>query len=252
MAGPAIRAVTLDYWGTLLIDSPVSDDRYKRQRLAGFAVLLEAAGQPTPLLTLDRAYEEAGRQIGRVWLTGKDVPVRQHVTAILEQAAPGLSARLSSAIVEALVHAYSNPALTVPPAVDDGAKSALAALKDRDLALCVVSNTMRTPGVVLRKILDRYGLLGFFEVLTFSDEVGIRKPDPEIFFLTLRQVGVAPEEAVHVGDDWLLDVQGGKAAGMRVIHVATNGGATGEGRSEADATIACLRELPGALDRLTS
>lgn len=252
MAGSTIRAVTLDYWGTLLIDSPASDDRYKRQRLAGFAAILEMAGEPTPPLTLDRAYEVAGRRIGRVWLTGKDVPVREHVTAILEEVAPGLSARLGSAMLGALIHAYSNPALTIPPAVDDGAKSALAALKNRNLVLCVVSNTMRTPGVVLRKILDRYGLLGFFEVLTFSDEVGIRKPDPEIFSLTLRQVGVAPEEAVHVGDDWLLDVRGGKAAGMRVIHVGTNGGAEGQGQTGADATIACLRELPGALDSLTS
>jgi putative hydrolase of the HAD superfamily len=251
MGGSAIRAVTLDYWGTLLIDPPGSDDRYTRQRLAGFAVILETAGRPTPLPALQQAYEEGGRQIGRVWLTGKDLPVRQHVTTMLDAVDPGLSARLSSAMVEALVQAYSSPALTVPPAVDDGAKSALAALKDRNLTLCVVSNTMRTPGVVLRKILDRYGLLGFFEALTFSDEVGIRKPDPEIFSLTLRKIDVSPEEAVHVGDDWVLDVQGAKAAGMRAIHVTTSVTTAGPGRRGADAVIPSLRELPEALDRLT-
>jgi putative hydrolase of the HAD superfamily len=248
MGGSAIRAVTLDYWGTLLIDPPGSDERYARQRLASFAVILEAAGWPTPLPALQQAYEEGGRQIGRVWLTGKDLPVRQHVTAILDAVDPGLSVRLSSTMVEALVQAYSSPALTVPPAVDDGARNALAALKDRGLALCVVSNTMRTPGVVLRKILDHYGLLGFFEVLTFSDEVGIRKPDPEIFSLTLRKIDVSPEEAVHVGDDWILDVQGARDAGMRVIHVTTNRDLVVP--FHPDATIPGLRELPDAIDRL--
>lgn len=252
MAGLAIRAVTLDYWGTLLIDTPFSDDRYKRQRLARFAAILEMAGEPAQPSALDQAYEEAGRQIGRVWATCKDVPVQQHVAAILEEVSPGLPARLGPGMMEALVQAYSNPALAVPPAVDEGAKGALAALKKRGLALCVVSNTMRTPGVVLRKILDRYGLLGFFDVLTFSDEVGIRKPDPEIFFMTLRRVGVAAEEAVHVGDDWTLDVQGARAAGMRVIHVASDGGAPGaDEQGGADAVIGRLRELPGAIERLT-
>src|SRR5439155_26685625 len=88
--------------------------------------------------------------------------------------------------------------------------------------LAVVSNIMRTPGVTLRKLLERYGLLGYFRHTTFSDEVGVRKPDPEIFALTLRAVGAGAESAVHVGDDEVLDVQGASAAGMRDIHVTSN------------------------------
>jgi putative hydrolase of the HAD superfamily len=87
-------------------------------------------------------------------------------------------------------------------------------------------------------------------VVTFSDACGIRKPDPEIFRLTLRQVGVAPDQAVHVGDDPVLDVKGPKDAGMRAIHLAARGGF--KGRPRPDAVILRLDELPdavGALDR---
>jgi putative hydrolase of the HAD superfamily len=109
----------------------------------------------------------------------------------------------------------------------------------------VVSNVMRTPGAVLRLVFERHGLLDWFRVLTFSDECGIRKPAPEIFLRTLRQVGVAPEDAVHVGDDPVLDVEGARDAGMRAIQVTPSGRATGP--VKPDAVVTRLGDLPAVL-----
>lgn len=243
-----IRAVTLDFWGTLLFDSPATDESYKRQRLVGIERILKKAGVKVALRDLDRAYEESGRRLAQIWQTRRDVPVRQPVTMLLEALDPELPESLAPKVIADLIHAYSSPALVVPPAVDDGAKAALEGLAARGLTLCVVSNTMRTPGEVLRKLLDRYGLLTPLTVLTFSEECGIRKPDPEIFLLTLRQVGVPPEEAVHVGDDPVLDVEGARDAGMQVIQVTAGGRATGP--VKPDAVITRLSELPAALAAL--
>jgi putative hydrolase of the HAD superfamily len=107
---------------------------------------------------------------------------------------------------------------------------------------------MRTPGAVLGQIVEGAGLP--FKVLTFSDECGIRKPDPEIFRLTLRQLGVAPEHAVHVGDDPILDVEGALDAGMAVIQVTPDGRATAPVRPNA--VIRGLRDVPAALERLAA
>jgi putative hydrolase of the HAD superfamily len=111
---------------------------------------------------------------------------------------------------------------------------------------------MRTPGVILREILRTYGLLDYFTHLTFSDEVGIRKPDPAIFHRTLRAAGVPPAEAVHVGDDPVLDVEGARAAGMRVIQVTSVRWPRGTwfGRRRPHARIPGLGGLPGALAKL--
>lgn len=243
-----IQAVTLDCWGTLFLDSPASDDRYKPQRLAGIQRILKASGVAVSRHDLDEAYRESGHRLAQIWQTCRDVPVREHVIAFLEGLDTTLPRGLGSDVLAALIDAYVSPALQVPPAVDDGAGAALEELTARGVALGVVSNTMRTPGEVLRQILDAAGLLGLVKVHTFSDECGIRKPDPEIFLLTLRQVGVAPEEAVHVGDDPILDVEGARAAGMRVIQVTANGRATAP--VKPDAVIRGLSELPGALGRL--
>jgi putative hydrolase of the HAD superfamily len=200
------------------------------------------------MLDLDQAYTEASRQLGRLWQSHRDVAVRAHVTNILEALHPSLPGRLSEDALTALVDAYSSPALMVPPVFDHAAKAAVEALASRGLVLCLVSNIMRTPGVVLRELLARQGLLERFRVLTFSDECGIRKPDPEIFRLTLRQVGIDPAEAVHVGDDPVLDVKGPKDAGMRAIHLSARGGF--KGHPGADAVIASLSELPDAVGAL--
>jgi putative hydrolase of the HAD superfamily len=243
-----IRAVTLDCWGTLFLDSPASDEGYRRQRLAGIEAVLTASGVTVAPRALERAYAASGRHLARIWEGRRDIAVSRHVTALLEALDPELPGRLERAAVEEMVHAYSRPALLVPPAADGAAAAALRELAGRGLALGVVSNTMRTPGEVLRAVFDRLGLLAPFKVLTFSDECGIRKPDPDIFRFTLRQVGVPPEQAVHVGDDPVLDVEGARDAGMRVIQVAPAGRATGP--VKPDAVVTGLGELPAALDRL--
>lgn len=244
-----IRAVTIDFWGTLLFDGPQSDNRYKRRRMADFEKVLGAAGVPVSAPALDRAYEESGSFLGRVWSAHRDVSVEEHVKAILDAVDPDLHDHLDTRARAALLDAYVRPALMVPPTVDSGARDALETLAARGYALAVVSNTMRTPGATLRKLLERYGLLGCFKHTTFSDEVGVRKPSPAIFLLTLRAMDSEPAQAVHVGDDTILDVEGARTAGMRVVQV-TSASMRALGVQAPDAVIKSLAGLPDAIAAL--
>jgi putative hydrolase of the HAD superfamily len=243
-----ISTITIDLWGTLFLDGPSSDNHYKKPRLAEFERLLGAAGLPASAAALDRAYDDLGGYLGRHWAAWRDVPVDDHVQAILAAIDPALPRRVSPSLMTALIDAYARPILRVPPAVDDGALATLAALSGDGYTLALVSNIMRTPGRTLRQVLDRFRLLGYFRHTTFSDEVRIRKPDPEIFALTLRAVGSDPAAAVHVGDDPVLDVRGARAAGMRVVQVSSSRrGMAGE---RPDQIITRLAELPDAIERL--
>ena len=56
-----------------------------------------------------------------------------------------------------------------------------------------------------------------FDAVVISGEVGIRKPDPEIYALAAREVGVPPEQCVFV-DDIAANVRGAVAAGMVGVH----------------------------------
>lgn len=86
-----------------------------------------------------------------------------------------------------------------------------------------------------------------FRGMLSAREFGVGKPDARIFHEALRRLGVAPAEMLHVGDDWLLDVQGARAAGLHtawVRHPHTTDPAEGTGATWV------VDGLPSLADRL--
>ncbi len=57
---------------------------------------------------------------------------------------------------------------------------------------------------------------GMFDDIVISGEVGLRKPEPEIFQLAAERLGLKPAECVFV-DDLQLNVDGARAVGMTAI-----------------------------------
>lgn len=65
--------------------------------------------------------------------------------------------------------------------------------------------------------LETIGLAHHFDASVAAPRFGRAKPDPAIFHAGCAALGVAPHEAVYVGDDLLLDVQGAQRAGLRAV-----------------------------------
>ena len=72
-------------------------------------------------------------------------------------------------------------------------------------------------------LLDELGLAKHFDSMTISCEVGVEKPNAEIFLAALRAAGVTASQAIHVGDCFEEDVRGAEAAGMKAILVDRRG-----------------------------
>lgn len=66
---------------------------------------------------------------------------------------------------------------------------------------------------------DRVGLGRFFAASVSAHELRFGKPDPRIYQEACRRAGVAPEAALHVGDDLHLDVRAARQAGLRAAWV---------------------------------
>jgi putative hydrolase of the HAD superfamily len=102
------------------------------------------------------------------------------------------------------------PALRPVP----GAIHLLEELRARGLKIAVLTNNLVSHQV--SKILQ-CGLDPLIDVLVISEEVGLTKPDPAIFHLTLERSGCGPREAVMVGDSWESDILGALAMGVRAV-----------------------------------
>ncbi len=94
--------------------------------------------------------------------------------------------------------------------------------------------------------LKDYGLLSFFSVCISSTELGIAKPDPEIFRVALSKAGCRPEEAVMIGDRIDNDIKPAKALGMQTVRILQGVGRLQRPRTydeQPDATAMNLAEL---------
>ncbi len=161
----------------------------------------------------------------------------------------GLSA--DDDVVDAAGEAYCTGGDGVPSPLRPGALAVLAELRGWGLRLGAISNTVQTARF-MQPALARRGLAPFFDVLVLSSEAGVAKPHPAIFRAALDVLGVAPANAVYVGDRLLPDVAGPQAIGMRAVLIEVGHRAETHPAIAPDARIAELAELPAVLRRLFS
>ncbi len=209
-----IQAVTFDLWQTLILETPEDLRRGKELRLERVREVLGEKGYPISPSELEEAYQAVGRKLETIWQNQVDISPREQVQLLLQSLDPELPISFGEETMRRLEEAYTSPVLTIMPALNDGAVETLKALRERGLKLGLICNTGRTPGAMLRIVLERLGIFQFFDALSFSNELRLRKPNPRIFIHTLGLLGVKPSQAVHIGDDPQTDVAGAKRAGM--------------------------------------
>ncbi len=111
------------------------------------------------------------------------------------------------------------------------AQATLEALRRAERRVAVASNfDHRLPA-----LLAGLGLARDLDLIWLPRDAGVAKPDPRFFLGACERLGVAPAEAVAVGDDPELDLAAARRAGLRAIDVAS---------------LASLGALPAQIDAL--
>jgi len=125
----------------------------------------------------------------------------------------------------------------------------LGELRRRGYRLGLLSNY--SLAAVIRDSLDRLGLTEYFDLVVVSADLGLLKPDPELFLETARRIELDPADILYVGDNLRADIEGAFGAGMRTAHITEHlGGAyffehRDENRADVspDLTLGRLRDL---------
>lgn len=99
----------------------------------------------------------------------------------------------------------------------------LEGFKERGCKSYIISNNYPE----LKEVMDKIGLLKYFEGLAVSGEIGWDKPNKEIFDYALSLAGM-PKKAYMVGDNPIADILGGKRAGLTTILVHKNADHNGD------------------------
>ncbi len=232
-----LRAITLDCWGTLL-DLGHTNASQRIDYLCAYLPdqMPERVAQ---------AYQESWTLFAQVEKLGFSLSAAAMLSLTLDTLGTTLLPRDHMNVVRY----WEEVILCDPPRRLEGALETLKALHEQGFSLALISDTGMTPGRVMRRVLERAGLLEFFAHCTFSNELGVTKRRPQAFTSTLAQLGVSPTEALHVGDSPETDIRGAKAVGMRTALLLQNNPRP-EGIPLADLVLQKITELPEALKGL--
>jgi beta-phosphoglucomutase len=121
-----------------------------------------------------------------------------------------------------------------PDDVLPGAREMLAELRSRGILIAVGSSSKNAP-----TILERVGLTDLIDALVDGNQIHASKPDPEVFLLAAKALGVRPEECVVV-EDAAAGIEAARRAGMTVFGIGEPGslpGVADMARNLSEATV---------------
>ena len=121
-----------------------------------------------------------------------------------------------------------------------GLHEVLGELARRGYRLHVLSNNSS----ILPLQLELIDVTSYFDVVAWSEEMGLEKPDPRCFAAMLERIGCGPDEAVYVGDSPSADVAGAAGAGITPIHADHRRRSRGAGHLRVESLFGLLDLLP--------
>src|SRR4029077_16841154 len=204
-----IKAVFFDAVGTLFRLTKSVGDHYA---YVGHEVGLDLDPQ-----TLERAFHAAWQQMPqRAAIDGPRENDdkgwwRELVDLVLDQAAPSLSEFDRDNFFEVSYEHFAEAGVWEAYPEVFGVLEKLAPR----FQLAVISNFDGR----LRFILEHLGISKFFEHIFVSSEIGVDKPDSEIFRRALNMVNLKPDTVLYVGDDPDRDWKAASAAGLAIFRL---------------------------------
>ncbi len=196
MTAPA--AILFDFGGTLDADGVAWKERFRA-----------AAGPAGGAEGFDRAFYAADDAL--VGTIPRDLPFRDTVALLSRNLARELG--LDESRAEEIAEAFLRDSL----AKAEASRRVLGRLAPR-FRLGIVSNFYGNLGQVCADT----GIAPHVGVAVDSAVVGFEKPDPRIFQAALTALGVAPGQAVFVGDSLARDMRGARDLGMPHVYVSAS------------------------------
>ena len=194
---PSVKAVLLDLGGTLVSTTEIPEV-YRR--------ILGAHGIKRSVEEISQAQKEVEKQldIQELAVLFEEYWIRWNLLILrrlgIEENAEALAQKIADRWWD-----YADVMLY--PDVEE----TLQKLRVMGVKMGIVTNGLKSD---YRQILEKVGLLDFFDVKVGIDNVGKMKPDRDIFLYALNELDASPSETLFVGDQLLEDYEGARKAGL--------------------------------------
>ena len=226
------RGVLVDYGGTLV-------EEVDYDATAGNRALLALASHRPSGLTIEIVMERARRVTAQVAARRDAFGIETPWPSLTRLIHDHFGTQFSRPMAE-LELAFWNASVTTRAMPD--ARATLHALHAADVPIGVLSNSS-FGAPVIRHELAKHGLADHLAFVMVTADYVVRKPNPLLFDVAARRLGVAPAEIWFVGDRLDTDVAGARAAGMRTVWLQPRGVAEVPRAEGPDLTVRDWAEL---------
>jgi len=204
-----VEVITFDLWNTLLSNKP-----YTEKRLQRFFSFLKERKILIPFDQFKKAFNAKFHfsEVTFEEINFQHIYTEERILSVLEE----INVKILESDIDLLTREFESMMLQDPPMLKKGVKNTLEELTP-DYQIGLISNTGVTPGSILSKVLDEYGILQIFDATIYSDETGLFKPHPKMFEIPLNKFNCSPQNAIHIGDMLETDIKGAKDYKMHTI-----------------------------------
>jgi putative hydrolase of the HAD superfamily len=193
----SVKAVLFDLGGTLVSTTEIPEV-YRR--------MLEAHGITRSVEEISRAQKEVEKQldIQELAVLFEEYWIRWNLLILRRLGIEENAEALAETIAERW---WDYADVMLYPDVEE----TLRKLRAMGLKVGIVTNGLKSD---YRQILEKVGLLDFFDIKVGIDNVGKMKPHRDIFLYALNKLEASPTETLFVGDELIADYEGAKKAGL--------------------------------------
>ena len=187
------------------------------RRRASWAELLADAGFDVTSDRLDTAFKHGWDEFDKRWRANRQSSVVEVTADIVSNLELPVGVELEDRLAAAYLEASEDTPRMLLPQVEE----TLDRLRGLGLRVGVICDVGTVPSAVIQRWLHELGVHQHVDHFSFSDEVGVYKPHPDIFRHALGGLSVEdPARAAHIGDLKRTDVAGARAAGMTSVRYA--------------------------------
>ena len=204
------KAIFFDWFNTLALYEPPREELHS-QAFREFGIELEPKAVMRGILTADKYFFEENakspvvkrspEEQAKVYYRYQDILATEAGTKVDKELLLKVMARAHQIFKD------------INFVLFDDVLPTLKALKERGLIIGLLTNASKEAISIHRKL----GLEPYLDFVVTSEEVGSDKPQPPIFLKALERAGVEASEAVHVGDQYQMDIIGARGVGISPI-----------------------------------
>jgi len=216
------KLVTLDLWQTIMGEIDLSSNSPSRRQMKCELIyeFLKKLNSKIKFSEIEKSHDFVVSQIAKYSRFHSDKLFSDWLIIFLKHLNIKFFQEISLEEINTVGEILDKAFLDNPPNIFDGTLEFISFCRENDLKIGIISNTGFNSPKAYKQLL--YANKIYYDIISLSNELGLAKPNKNIFKFTLNKLNIKPSNSIHIGDNPVADILGAINFGMDAILISQN------------------------------